>query len=65
MQDRIIFKCYSGKLKKWLLERNHFLVMRTKDYHNFKTIWLFLMTNRMSEDLKLWSKNNPNKRLKD
>lgn len=62
MQEKIIFKCYSGKLKKWLLERDHFLIMRAKDYYNLKTIWLFLMTDRMSEDLKLWTENNPNKK---
>jgi len=35
------YRCFSGKLKKYLLENNIGYILRAKDYYTDKTFWLF------------------------
>lgn len=55
-----LYRCFSGKQKKYLLDKGYDYVLRAKDYHNNNTFWLFIKTENLIKDLDLWRETNPN-----
>ena len=53
------YRCFSGKLKKFLLEKNINYILRAKDYYTDKTFWLFERNAKLSKVLDEWSNTNP------
>jgi hypothetical protein len=53
------FKCFSGKLKKFLLEQGNDYIMKAKDCKSDNVFWLFEKTNKLDGDLRQWRDNNP------
>ena len=53
------FRCFSGKLKKFLLEKDIDYILRAKDYYTNNTFWLFERNTKLSKALDEWSNTNP------
>lgn len=59
MNNKKFYRCFSGKLKKFLLEKDIHYILRAKDYHTEKTFWLFENNKSLSKALKEWTNTNP------
>ena len=55
-----IYRCFSGKQKKYLLDNGNEYILRAKDYYSNNTFWLFIKTENLIKDLDLWHETNPN-----
>ena len=59
---RKYFECYSSRLNEFLMENG--LAPIRQFYHNTTGVLchVYVMTDELSELLKQWGRNNPNKR---
>jgi hypothetical protein len=55
------FKCFSGKLKKFLLEQGNDYIMKADNCLTHRTFWLFPRTELLDKSLTMWNETNPNK----
>ena len=54
-----LYRCFSGKQKKFLLEKGNDYILRAKDYRSDNTFWLFIRDDKLNSDLKEWKETNP------
>jgi len=53
------YRCFSGKLKKYLSENKIKYILRAKDFYTNKTFWLYEINQNLSNNLKEWTDTNP------
>jgi len=58
-KDHKFYRCFSGKLKKYLSEKDINYIIRAKDYYTEKTFWLYERNDKLSTILTEWTNTNP------
>ena len=54
-----VYRCYSPNQKTFLVENGCDYIYKYKNNQNGKTVWVFLVHERLSQLLKLWTENRP------
>lgn len=55
------FRCFSTKLKNFLVNRGIRYITVALDCNTKKPFWLFIDDDRLSESLKIWESTKPSK----
>ncbi|MBD5589224.1 hypothetical protein [Clostridium botulinum] len=59
------YRCFSGKQKKFLLNKGHNYILRAKDYYTNNIFWMFIIDKNLNKDLMEWHITNPKFQNKD
>lgn len=55
----MIYQCFSYAQKEFLISKGHNVLCAGLHCETHKKFWVFSMTNKLKENLKEWSSNNP------
>lgn len=54
--EKIFYQCFSLNQKNYLVKKGHPILLHAKHIKTDKEFWCFMINEKLSEDLKEWSK---------